>query len=80
MTKETKSKSLLTLSRISALIGGMSLFASVFELLNVGKLLEMLVCFSAKFAFGIEIVGVVIATLLFELFVNWFTKKKEEKK
>lgn len=65
--------------RLSSLIGGMSLFASILELFNVGRFLEVALTFSAQFAFSIELaVAVVIPLIIRKLYHS--VKSSNEKK
>jgi hypothetical protein len=71
-----KKQRVLSFKRLSSLIGGMTFLASVFELLNLGRLIEMFLAISSTVAFGIEIFFVITIITLIELFIERNAKKK----
>jgi hypothetical protein len=73
-----KWKVIFSLNRLPSLIGGMSIFASIFEVLNIGRLLEAILSFSATFAFGFEVITVFVITITFEFFIDKVSKKKSK--
>jgi hypothetical protein len=72
-------KQVSNLTTISTLVGGMSLVASVFTLLNVSRLIEVIISFSARLAFGVEIIGVVLTTVVIEAVIHWSKKKRTKR-
>ncbi len=66
--------------RLSTWIGSMTFLASLFELLNFGRFLEMALAFSARLVFGIEVIVIISIPLIVKFFYDKIKKRKEETK
>ncbi|KFF03267.1 hypothetical protein B0A68_11035 [Flavobacterium reichenbachii] len=69
--------SFISVNKLATSVGTMTFFASVLELLNFGRIIEMVLALSARVVFGMEIILVMISPVLIELILRKFKHKSK---